>query len=196
MQINGVFLLTLLMTENLENICFRDQAFINAYPLTEHNILDYFSGSQFYDASCMNEVLKMQTKYTNLEDLKNKLNEMTGLQYILHYYNEERTLFIIFQIYRHNSNDFDVNVAYYVMFGSIYQSPTNYSLYESRTCNFLYFINEVLDLLEENKEFDCFKGFSLKNNSNENKMQNVIDNREEREFFYKILQNFDLNKEI
>ncbi len=37
------------------------------------NVMDYFALSPMYDRTCNNEVLKMQTKFNNLEELNHQL---------------------------------------------------------------------------------------------------------------------------
>lgn len=53
------------MQQDLAHICFRDGAWIQARGgLGAHNVMEYFSLSQFYDRTCNNEVAKMQTQFT------------------------------------------------------------------------------------------------------------------------------------
>lgn len=170
--------------ENHEHICFRDQAFLDSYTLTDENVLEYFSSSQFYDQTCTNEILKMQTKYTNLTEIKEHLNKMKGIQYILDHSNAEKTLFIINKINRTSPLNYEIYTVYYVMSGTIYQAPTNYSLYKSRLFNAYYHIYNCVDLLEHTK-FDCFEGFEVK--KEEDFCEKVV---EETNFLYKTYMNF------
>jgi hypothetical protein len=40
------------------SIAWRDDAFLSTYPLDRRTVLDYFSGSPFYDRQCNNEVAR------------------------------------------------------------------------------------------------------------------------------------------
>lgn len=174
-----------------ESICFRDQAFIDTFPLSEHNILDYFAASQFYDNSCTNEVLKMQTKFANLTELQQNLDQMIGIQYILDTHNDERSLFIIKKINRFGIKDYEVLNVYYCMFGNIYQCPTNVTVFNSRLSNFYYYLNEAFDYMEECVSYDLFKGVSYE--KNEQKLVHEKEMKESKEditFFYKCMQDF------
>lgn len=59
---------------DLSNTSFKDVIWLQRFPLSKVSVLDYFSLSPFYDRSCNNEVLKMQTKFTNVAtSLENQL---------------------------------------------------------------------------------------------------------------------------
>lgn len=178
----------LLYPSNMENICFRDQSFLNSSPLSEHNILDYFSNSQFYDPSSTNEIYKMQTKYNTTTE-HNIIENLKGLQFIINYFDDSRSLFIIFKIMRYGINDYEVLNVYYVMFGNIYMAPNNYSILNGRMANYYYYINEILDKYEEGVRFDVFKGFYV---ANEGGQHEVIRNeqKDEKYFFYDVLNDY------
>ncbi|KAM0688204.1 Mediator of RNA polymerase II transcription subunit 6 [Conglomerata obtusa] len=174
--------------DELENICFRNQAFLNTCTLTDENILDYFSESQFYDSTCTNEVLKMQTKYTNLTEIKENLSQMKGTQYILFSSNDDKSLFVISKINRISSVQYETLCIYYIMNGTIFQAPTNKNLYDSRVCNAFFYLYECLDLLCC-KSFDCFAGFDVKEKEHldEERIENY-------RFYCKILNEFQNGK--
>ncbi|EJW01210.1 hypothetical protein EDEG_04059 [Edhazardia aedis USNM 41457] len=180
------------MEQNIEHTCFRDEFFLSANILTSKNVLSYFSASQFYDQSCLNEVIKMQTKYTGNEitddEIDEKLKEMVGVQYILAKSLDEDQLFIIYKIDRFTRVEYDVLQIYYVLNGNIYQSPTNHALLSSRLSNSLYFINEAIDMLGKRRDFDCFKGFSY--SKTEYPTSTNGNNTDENMFFYKVLQDY------
>ncbi|KAK8992821.1 hypothetical protein V6N11_048890 [Hibiscus sabdariffa] len=45
---------------DMTGICFRDQLWLNTYPLDRNLIFDYFALSPFYDWTCNNEQLRMR----------------------------------------------------------------------------------------------------------------------------------------
>lgn len=46
---------------DMTGICFRDQLWLNTYPLERNLVFDYFALSPFYDWTCNNEQLRMQS---------------------------------------------------------------------------------------------------------------------------------------
>ncbi|XP_021890176.1 mediator of RNA polymerase II transcription subunit 6 isoform X2 [Carica papaya] len=46
---------------DMTGICFRDQLWLNTYPLDRNLIFDYFALSPFYDWTCNNEQLRMRS---------------------------------------------------------------------------------------------------------------------------------------
>lgn len=136
----------------MENICFVDTNFISFNPLNESNIIEYFSTSPFYDPSCNNEVLKMQSQYSG-NKITQEVNTLKGLYFILDYKNEENTLFVIRKSI--NEGDKHVNLNfYYVIFGHIYEAPTNISLFQSKTTEIFWQLNKLIDGMIEDLSFD------------------------------------------
>ncbi|CAH1425520.1 unnamed protein product [Lactuca virosa] len=46
---------------DMTGICFRDQLWLNTYPLDRNLVFDYFAFSPFYDYTCNNEQLRMRS---------------------------------------------------------------------------------------------------------------------------------------
>lgn len=46
---------------DMTGICFRDQLWLNTYPLDRNLVFDYFALSPFYDYTCNNEQLRMRS---------------------------------------------------------------------------------------------------------------------------------------
>lgn len=46
---------------DMTGICFRDQLWINSYPLDRNYVFDYFALSPFYDITCNNELLRRRS---------------------------------------------------------------------------------------------------------------------------------------
>lgn len=46
---------------DMTGICFRDQLWLNSYPLDRNLVFDYFALSPFYDWTCNNEQIRMRS---------------------------------------------------------------------------------------------------------------------------------------
>lgn len=72
---------------SLLHICFRDVAWLQAFPLNHHTVLDYLALSPFWDKSSTNDMLKMQQRHvqdsSNLPMAK-QLEQMTaGVEFVV-----------------------------------------------------------------------------------------------------------------
>jgi len=140
--------------EEREDINFVDQRFLSSRTLDDTNVLEYFSSSPFYDKSCNNEILKMQTQFRGL-DLKSKLSTMIGIFYELLNSNSDKTLFIIKKAYNHG-NSIDTLGIYYIIHGYIYSAPTNYSIYGCRMSDSMWILNSFINKVFEKRKFNPF----------------------------------------
>ncbi|KAG0030824.1 Mediator of RNA polymerase II transcription subunit 6 [Podila clonocystis] len=69
---------------DLMNIEWRFQEWlIGMGGLNPENVLDYFALSPFWDPECNNAVLRMQTQFNNLGEMKQRLSEMIGVEFAL-----------------------------------------------------------------------------------------------------------------
>jgi mediator of RNA polymerase II transcription subunit 6 len=87
--------LTSQSTETLTEICFKDTVFLQNFGLSQFNVLDYFALSQFYDSSCINEQLKMQARFNQLQQGQLDPTQLKGLEYELWYFTLQPSLFVI-----------------------------------------------------------------------------------------------------
>lgn len=143
---------------NEETLCFYDQNFIAQQPLNTGNIMLYFSMSPFYDRNCLNEILKMQSQFANI-DVSHKLTTLAGFYYILEH--DEQDLFIIAK--KNNTGQKTTTVKmYYCMFGYVYAAPTVKALSKFRIVDTLWHLNQALDKYEELKKFDWLDGFQFR----------------------------------
>ena len=114
-------------TENedvsLLNRSFIDPIFLQQFPLTRENALEYFARSPFYDEKSNNETLRMQG--TSMSHLKT----MTGLEFAV---DEsvgsaknatDSRLFVIKKQERSSPSTARVLSVYYILDGTVYQSP-------------------------------------------------------------------------
>lgn len=165
-----------------ESLCFFDQNFIAQQPLTAQNIIEYFSCSQFYDRSCLNEILKMQSQFANI-DISNKITQIAGIYYILEH--SADGLFAIAK--KENSGYKTITLkVYYCVFGYIYCAPTVKSISDSRAIDCLLFLNSALDKYEKRKSFSWLKGLQFRK---EDKSKDV--NQSEIKFLYETIHDFE-----
>ncbi|KAI5165261.1 mediator of RNA polymerase II transcription subunit 6 [Nematocida sp. AWRm78] len=128
----------------MENTCFRDSLWLQENILSKDTLMEYFSYSQFYDRNCNNEVLKMQNIHRNNDSLDIFLTKMCGIQYIITYAIEP-TLFIIKKCNRISPDKINVLDYFYVMNGTIYQSPTEKEVFSTRYTNILFSMYNSLE---------------------------------------------------
>lgn len=140
-----------------------DQTYINQQwletnPLTTETVLTYFALSPFYDRSSLNEILKMQTQFTNFLDFSKKLTELNGVKYLV---DQRNDVFFIYKIHKQKDNE-DLLDFYYVLFGKIYKGATTNGIFRTRVFNLLFFINESLPKYLKRRRFSAVEGFKMK----------------------------------
>lgn len=127
---------------DIENTCFRDAAWDFSL-LTPDNVIEYFSKSQFYDKNCNNEVVRMQTEYSGFGEVKSLLSTMKGVEYSVDH-SEPPFLFTIKKHLRESSTSVSVLDIYYVIYGTVYKSPTARELVNTRLTNVLFLLTSAL----------------------------------------------------
>lgn len=168
-----------------ETLCFYDQNFLSMHPLSSSNVMEYFSTSQFYDRRSLNEILKMQSQFANI-DISHRLTTTPGFYYCLEH--EAENLYLIAK------KEFDgkrtvILRMYYCMFGYIYCAPTIRSVSEARIADCLSHLNDALDKYEEKKKFDWVKGFVFRE-----AIKDGNEDRQEVKFMFEVLHEFDIQK--
>ncbi|KAL5998788.1 hypothetical protein ACLOJK_009736 [Asimina triloba] len=124
---------------DMTGICFRDQLWLNTYPLDRNFVFDYFALSPFYDWTCNNEQLRMQSIHPL--DISH-LSKMTGNEYMLSEVMEPH-LFVIRKQKRDGPEKVAPMLTYYILDGSIYQAPQLCNVFASRIARALYYISKV-----------------------------------------------------
>lgn len=166
-----------------ESLCFYDQNFLDQAPLTAENIIRYFSLSPFYDKGCLNEILKMQSQFANI-DISHKLTTLPGFYYILEH--NVQDLFVISK--KNNTGQRTSTLRmYYCISGYIYCAPTVRAVSESRIVDSLSYLNEALDKYEEMKTFDWLKGFRFRTEEGDRQAQDG-----DIKFVFETLHDFEL----
>lgn len=119
--------------EPLTWVSFRDVTWLQHFALNEETVFTYLSLSQFYDRSCNNEILRMQTKFTT--DSKTQMNDallaMTGIEYAL-ISSQAPDFFLLHKRQRTSpTQTFLLNVVV-ILKGTIYMAPSLYALLSYR----------------------------------------------------------------
>ncbi|KAK4578888.1 hypothetical protein RGQ29_028810 [Quercus rubra] len=127
---------------DMTGICFKDQLWLNTYPLDRNLVFDYFALSPFYDWTCNNEQLRMRSIHPL--DLTH-LSKMTGTEYML-YEVMEPHLFVIRKQKRDGPEKVTPMLTYYILDGSIYQAPQLCNVFAARISRSLYHISKAFTI--------------------------------------------------
>lgn len=126
---------------DMTGICFRDQLWLNTYPLDRNLVFDYFALSPFYDWTCNNEQLRLRAIHP-LD--QSHLSKMTGMEYSLSEVLEPH-LFVIRKQKRDGPEKVTPMLTYYVLDGSIYQAPQLCNVFASRLGRALHHISKAFN---------------------------------------------------
>eukprot|EP01111_Echinosteliopsis_oligospora_P009570 TRINITY_DN2830_c0_g1_i1.p1 TRINITY_DN2830_c0_g1~~TRINITY_DN2830_c0_g1_i1.p1 ORF type:complete len:128 (-),score=33.68 TRINITY_DN2830_c0_g1_i1:63-446(-) len=111
--------------EDFTGVAFKDPMWLAAFPLNQYTALDYFALSQFYDHKCNNEIIKMQRLDLSL------LKTLKGVEYtIIHA--RDPILFVVRKQFRRSQEDVVPKATYYILNGTIYQSPNLFNIFNAR----------------------------------------------------------------
>nr|VDD45394.1 unnamed protein product [Brassica oleracea] len=127
---------------DMTGICFRDQLWINSYPLDRNYVFDYFALSPFYDITCNNEILRRRSVHP-LDH--SQLSKMTGLEYVISDATEPN-----FFVFRKQKRDGPEKVTpmltYYILDGTIYQAPQLCTVFAARVGRAVFNISNAFSV--------------------------------------------------
>ncbi|CAI9114249.1 OLC1v1014925C1 [Oldenlandia corymbosa var. corymbosa] len=126
---------------DMTGICFRDQLWLNTYPLDRNLVFDYFALSPFYDWTCNNEKLRLSSIHP-LDT--SQLSKMTGIEYALSEVLEPN-LFVFRKQKRDGPEKVTPMLTYYVLDGSIYQAPQLCNVFAARLGRALFHISKAFN---------------------------------------------------
>ncbi|KAI8895544.1 MED6 mediator sub complex component-domain-containing protein [Globomyces pollinis-pini] len=132
---------------------------MQAHGLHEYNVLDYFSQSQFYDTSCINEQIKMQARFNLLEANLLDHTKMVGFEYDLWYFTYQPSYFIIRKHQRYSPQKTELVAIYYIVEGTIYQSPSLSTLLTNRVLTSTFFLTKAFEVGKDNSRFHPVQGY-------------------------------------
>lgn len=116
--------------EPLTWVSFRDVTWLQHYKLDKDSVFTYLGLSQFYDRTCNNEVLRMQTRFTadaTKFDLSEKLLGMVGTEYALISAHAPE-FFLIHKRHRSSPSSTSLLAVIYILNGTIYMAPSLFAL--------------------------------------------------------------------
>ncbi|KAL1495790.1 hypothetical protein AB1Y20_016652 [Prymnesium parvum] len=129
--------------DQLLGVTWEDGLWLQNFPLNRETVLDYFSNSQFYDRTCINEQVKMQRNLTPAQAAE-VARKMHGVEYQLHHVQEvppangstAHSLYVIVKVERPKpaaaGGKEVARRAYYVLDGVVYEAPTAESVLRAR----------------------------------------------------------------
>jgi len=149
-----------LTEQELTTVCFRDPQWLALNPLLMENVIEYFSYSQFYDKTCNNETIKMQSRFNQFEtvEMNKGLRDMTGIEYEVTLAMPPQ-LFVIVKQNRKSETKVSPVQYYYIINGTIYQAPNAYMLFANRIMTSLHLINISFKEAFKSVRFDPDKGY-------------------------------------
>ncbi|XP_078000093.1 mediator of RNA polymerase II transcription subunit 6-like [Glandiceps talaboti] len=138
--------------DNPLHLSWHDSAWIPV--LNPSNVMDYFSerSNPFYDRTCNNELVKMQRAGPE------RLNQLTGLEYILLHV-QEPILYVIRKQHRHSPNQVTPLADYYIMAGTVYQAPDLGSVLNARMQTATHNIQSAFDEAISFSKYHPSKGY-------------------------------------
>ncbi|RKP24982.1 mediator complex, subunit Med6, partial [Syncephalis pseudoplumigaleata] len=140
-------------------------------PLNPVTVLDYFEHSPFWDPTCNNAVLKMQTQFNALEALQEHLRQVLGLHRLLAtarrmtgvefsvVHERWPALFIIRKQLRRGPNEVVPLAVYHVVHGHVYQSPDMLTLLNTRISTSLHHLEKAMDRARQLVDFQPARGY-------------------------------------
>lgn len=133
---------------DMTGMCFRDQLWLNTYPLDRNLVFDYFALSPFYDLTCNNEQLRMRSVHPL--DISH-LSKMTGIEYMLSEVVEPH-LFIFRKQKRDGPEKITPMLTYYILDGSIYQAPQLCNVFAARIGRAVFHISKAFSFISSKLE--------------------------------------------
>lgn len=127
---------------------FIDLNWLKTNPLTLETALIYFSKSPFYDKTCNNEILHMQSQFSSIKP--SQLNMLIGIEYQVELMN---SVLVINKIFRESQNVTRLLECYYIVYGTIYKAPTLSEIYNTRLYNAMEFLDKGIELYLEKRIF-------------------------------------------
>ncbi|KMZ70204.1 hypothetical protein ZOSMA_1G01770 [Zostera marina] len=138
---------------DMTRICFRDQLWLNSYPLNCILVFDYFALSPFYDVTCNNELLRSRSQSIHPFDISH-LSKMTGNEYVLTRI-KEPNLFVLRKQMRYGPDRVIPQLMYYILDGSIFQAPQLCNLLYSKIEKTIHHLSQGFTIVSKLEKINC-----------------------------------------
>lgn len=153
----------------LDELQWKSPEYIQHEGLRTDNVLSYFAESPFFDRTCNNQVLKMQSQFNDniqMEQLNsiniiNELKKMTGLEYIV-LHTREPDFWIIRKQERLNSEETEPLADYYIIGANVYMSPNVKDVVSNRLLSTALALKRAVNKLQDLATFSPADGHSYK----------------------------------
>jgi mediator of RNA polymerase II transcription subunit 6 len=143
---------------------WRFASWLALYPLDAYSVLDYFKHSPFYDRSCNNELLELQSAGLDPQQRMQQLHSMTGLEYEV----DLSTQYLIRKQLRRSPSDVSILGVYYIngtpgpQIGTVYSLPSVHAVLSSQLCSATYYLEQALEQLSGIIQFNPVQFYSWK----------------------------------
>ncbi|KAJ2759788.1 Mediator of RNA polymerase II transcription subunit 6 [Coemansia nantahalensis] len=136
-----------------------DQWLMQFGGLRPDNVLEYFSQSPFWDSSSNNAVLKMQTRFNDLQQASYDLKNMVGVEFAVTH-QEPPALFVITKLRRTSPAKATPLAVYYILDGNAYEAPSLHSIVSSRVLGSIKRVEDAFELARSHAVFHPSTGYS------------------------------------
>eukprot|EP00884_Botryococcus_braunii_P017784 jgi/Botrbrau1/468/Bobra.110_2s0107.1 len=144
------------VVEDLTDTCWRDDQWLQIFPLNTFTALDYFSFSPFFVRGCNNDIARMQ----GLDSSKMGILP-PGIEYVVQDAQEPH-LFVIRRQHRTSPKTSPTPQAiYYILDGTIYQAPSLHAALTARLNRCLYSLRRAFHQMQADLD-PLIKGLSAR----------------------------------
>lgn len=124
---------------DLVGTVWRDDMWLSNYPLNHHTAVDYFACSPFWDPGCSNVRARLEQR---------ALTGLQGIEYTLDSCQEPH-LFVICKQERQSADAAVPLMFYYILDGSVYQTPTIHGVLSARLSRCMYSVQSAFLRLQK-----------------------------------------------
>lgn len=148
----------------LDELQWRSPEWVNMFGLRTDNVLEYFSQSPFFDRSSNNQVIKMQSQFTEqnfinkpYDEIVVELKKMKGIEFIIALV-KEPDFWIIRKQNRLNESVTQTIADYYIIGSSVYMAPLVSSIMSSRLLSSMLSLKKAMNILQNLSTFSPSDG--------------------------------------
>jgi mediator of RNA polymerase II transcription subunit 6 len=145
--------------------CFIDVHWLQHFGLSKDTVMEYFYTSPFFDSTSNNSIIRQQGMH--LDHLRN----MKGLEFIVDDdIKEEPILLVIRKQIRNTSTSVDLLEIFYVLDGTIYQSPDFLEIMKSRFVKLSHYLKKSYEFINARADYTPEVGHHIQYNDSVSKL--------------------------